>query len=187
MIVGIIGTAGRGDDYAKLSYDLYQNCGKKILNLVKEFDVDGLVSGGAAWMDHLAVSIFLKSQIKLKLHFPTNFEFNPLGYVEKGGKLDSGSVANYYHNRFSQILGRNSLQDIAKALIRNAEFEVTQGFKERNTKVAEDADILIAATFGEGEKLKSGGTLDTWNKFAKLKPTNKKFHIDLHTNQLYPL
>jgi hypothetical protein len=39
------------------------------------------------------------------------------------------------------------------------------GFKARNSDVANEADALLAFTFGLGPVLKEGGTSDTWCKF----------------------
>jgi hypothetical protein len=186
MKIGIIGSAGRLDDEVKFTYEVYQRTAKQILDLCRELQATHIVSGGAAGIDHVAVSIFLKKCFPLMLHLPAEFDMLDIKF-DGYSRFDAGKILNYYHGIFSKKLGRNSLLDIKKAIDLGATIQVTSGLKERNTKVAEDVDILIAATFGEGEKLKSGGTLDTWNKFAKLKPTNKKFHIDLHTNQLYPL
>jgi hypothetical protein len=186
VTIGIIGTAGRAEDCSKLTNSLYQKTGKQIFKLIQEFGATKLVSGGAAGIDHLAVSIFLRYPCELTLHLPAKFDADLSNkYIEGPGKFNPGAVANYYHKRFSIILGRSSLLDISSAIYKGAVAQLTPGFKERNTKVAEDADILIAATFGDGKNLKPGGTLDTWNKFTNLKPTNKKFHIDLHTGLVY--
>lgn len=185
MKIGIIGSAGRLDDEAKLTYDVYQKTAKLILTLCKDLNATHMVSGGAACIDHIGVSIYLKNYFNLILHLPAEFDMLDVKFKNSSGRFDDGRTLNYYHSLFSRKLGRNSLLDIKKALAFGATVQVTPGFKNRNTKVAENSDILVAATFGNGKNLKPGGTLDTWNKFTKLKPTNKKFHIDLHTGLVY--
>ena len=101
--------------------------------------------------------------------------------------FDPANICNYYHKEFSKVIGRNSLCEMASAIESGAYYSVSKGFKERNTKVAEESDVLLAATFGDGPNLKRGGTFDTWEKFVKAKPHNQKFHLDLNTNQLYTL
>ena len=185
MKTGIIGSAGRLDDEAKLTYDVYQKTAKQVLTLCKDLGSTHMVSGGAACIDHIGVSIYLRDYFDLILHLPAYFDMVDVKFENGFDRFDDGRTLNYYHGAFSRKLGRNSLLDIKKALALGATAHVTPGFKNRNTKVAEDSDILIAATFGDGKNLKPGGTLDTWNKFTNLKPTNKKFHIDLHTGLVY--
>jgi hypothetical protein len=71
------------------------------------------------------------------------------------------------------------LAEINQAIRRGAEVKVTPGFKERNTQVAQDADVLIALTFGDGPSLKDGGTRDTMEKFLRRRH-GTSFHVDLH-------
>lgn len=164
-MIGIIGTAGR-DKTAPLSLVLWE----RMLEDARERVPKGewLVSGGAAWADHLAVRLFLEGHVsKLTLHLPAKFKGDK--YVGEFGT--AGGVSNYYHKRFSLVLRLNSLEEIKEARIRKGYTETAEnpmiGYAAmfaRNAKIAEDATELIAYTFGSGERPESSGTLDTWKR-----------------------
>lgn len=126
-----------------------------------------VVSGGAAWADHLAVALFLEgSAHELTLHLPAPF---------RNGKFDgpsssSASAANYYHERFSNVIGVDSLAQIDAVADMDpvhGSFEPAAygygGMFARNAKVA-TCERMLAFTFGPGSVPADGGTLDTWNK-----------------------
>ena len=136
-----------------------------------------LVSGGAAWADHLAVILFLEGHAKeLTLHLPAPFEKG----MFIGPERSSASTANYYHAKFSDIRGQDSLEQIEEAIQRGAKFTQeppTKGYSgmfARNRKVAQ-VDGLIAYTFGEGDVPANGGTKDTWD----ISPAEEKLHVPL--------
>jgi hypothetical protein len=56
---------------------------------------------------------------------------------------------------------------------------------ERNTKVAEEADIILAMTFGTGAYIKDGGTADTVRKYFAISGHNVGYHYDLNTLTLH--
>ena len=67
--VGIIGTAGRKEDGVRLTEGDYRYLVEYIGKAVKPNDV--LISGGAAWADHVAVQLFLDGKAGgLVLHLP---------------------------------------------------------------------------------------------------------------------
>lgn len=163
MKIGIIGTAGRDKSIpmrTALWVWMLKDCDRRVMA------GDTLVSGGAAWADHLAVALFLAERVEaLVLHLPSPFSNGR--FVGPSGS--AASAANYYHERFSQALGVDTRNDITLALAKGAEatYEPAQagyaGMFARNLKVAK-AKQLIAYTFGEGEEPADGGTKDTWNK-----------------------
>src|SRR5690606_36207825 len=72
-----------------------------------------VVSGGAAWADHLAVVMFLMGHAKkLTLHLPAPFCADGR-FVGPEGR-SSASVANYYHEKFSKIVGFDSMKQIVE-------------------------------------------------------------------------
>jgi len=84
ITIGIIGTAGRKEDGAKMSKELYGKMYRKadayISNLGLEPRDITLVSGGAAYSDHIAVSLYLDNKAdNLTLHLPCEFRFLPKG------------------------------------------------------------------------------------------------------------
>lgn len=161
----IIGTAGR-DKTKRMDLVLWQWMLQHALTTIPKGS--HLVSGGAAWADHLAVVLFIRGYATgLTLHLPAPFR----GGCFKGPSKSSASAANWYHQKFSEAVGVDSLADIDMAL-RVLQCEHTcepsqvgfGGMFARNAKVAADADILYAYTFGEGDVPAPGGTRDTWDQ-----------------------
>jgi DNA replication protein DnaC len=166
--IGIIGTAGRGKT-DPLTKETWEAMYGHALTLVKPTDY--LVSGGAAWADHIAVKLFLEGKVSnLSLHLPTMYKdgcFTP-GYNTAGG------TSNYYHNKFSEIVGFNSLVEIGIAIAKGAKvtYEKSNSLKslfDRNKKIAEEATQLIAYTFTPAP---NGGTKDTCDHFLKVSSSN---------------
>lgn len=179
---GIIGTAGR-DKTKPMTSGLYKwSLAHAYHNIPQGSHVK---SGGAAWMDHLAVSLFLFGHAgEITLHLPAPFVDGK--FVDSGFK-SAGGAANYYHKRFSEIIGRDTLGQIAE-LIKRAEAGDTRihityepaspgigGMFARNAKVAV-VDKMYAYTFGEGDQPADGGTLHTWNLCK-----GEKTHVSLPT------
>jgi hypothetical protein len=195
MKIAIIGTAGRKEDGNKLSAQLYHKMVEDAMFQIEslriqlfcapdEFKMD-LVSGGAAWADHIAVSLFLKEVANsLTLYFPCDWAEYKGVNIKDGGYLGlydnnnrSGSIANYYHWKFSKVVAPDSelpkwqtLHEIQKAIYKGAKFhEVPGGFHARNIFVGQ-VDVILAYTFGSGNVPKDGGTKHTWdNSSAQIK------------------
>lgn len=173
--VSIIGTAGRKEDGNKMSRGLYVEMYKKAIDILANFEliprVVHLVSGGAAWADHIAVSLYLGHfSNQLTLHLPALFCIVENKYVP----LEVADTANYYHKLFAQKMGRSTLEGITKAIEKGAKTTISDDFKARNLKVA-DCDLMIAFTWGEGDEPKQGGTHHTWTHSA----APVKIHVPL--------
>jgi hypothetical protein len=157
-------------------------------DLTDDYKPSRLVSGGAAFADHLAVNQYIYGGIPLlKLHLPTHFSILMDRFYQLIGVEDERScaeVSNFYHREFSKKCQLDSLDEIGRAIANNAEVVVSNGFKARNTKIAEDADILVAFTFGRGERLKPGGSADTMRKYLALGKT-QAIHVDLNDMSIY--
>ena len=173
MKTAIIGTAGR-DKSKTMDINLWNWMLSDASNRITESD--HLVSGGAAWADHLAVELYINGECSdLTLHLPAPFDngrfIGPYG--------SSASAANYYHERFSRVIGINTLHQIYRAICGGAnvtyepEHSGYSGMFNRNSKVSK-ADNMLAYTFGTGNVPADGGTLDTWNKC-----TGKRVHVTL--------
>lgn len=165
--IAIIGTAGR-DRTKPMSQALWDWMVRDVTGRVPQGA--HVVSGGAAWADHLAVELFLNGHAEaLTLHLPAPFEKRFLG-----PNHSSASAANYYHSIFSRTRGTNTLAQIERALDMGAEvtYEPARvgysGLLNRNTKVAK-ADQLIAYTFSVFHTPADGGTKDTWSKCSGLR------------------
>lgn len=197
----IVGTAGRKDDAERLSVNHFEAMYECAFQLLKQFEeseygVDQVVSGGAAWADHVAVRLFLEKKIeKLKLCFPCQFDASsvmfdptPLTANERQRGYSTGEIANNLHRKFSRKLGRSSLNEILLAVQQGAEVIFAKGFYARNAIVAK-SDIILAMTFGENEWMKDGGTAHTMqtylNRIRKLGCFDKSFHYDLNSGELY--
>lgn len=172
MEIAIIGTAGRDKTkpMTKALWDwMIQHA---IENTPQGFTA---VSGGAAWADHLAVKLFLLGHAgELVLHLPA-----PMENIRFIGQC--GRTANYYHERFSKIIGEDSLKQIWDVV---DEPKVTgtvqnlpgyQGMFARNKLIAQSPNLL-AYTFGSGDIPADGGTKNTWDQCK-----GTKYHISLPT------
>jgi hypothetical protein len=175
--LGIIGTAGRKDDKAKMSRALYEKMCEIATSIIRVESYTHMVSGGAAWADHVAVTLALRGVIacsQLTLHLPAYI--NDDGFEKTS---PDGNTANYYHGIFMENSGINGIKEINLVRDMGAEIKVnTKGFKSRNTDVARQSNGLLAFTFGSGNPLrlerfgnvsaeeaglKDGGTADTFN------------------------
>lgn len=191
MKIAIIGTAGRKSDATKLKKETFI----EMLAATKELDLGGknsLVSGGAAWADHLAVVAFVLGWCKsLHLFFPCEWDERLVQYKDFGvfdWKSNPGGTANYYHRKFSSVVAKaknDTLSQIQAAIERGATFSVGDGLMERNTQVAAAADMVVAFTYGPGARIADGGTRDTFVKFKKLKPDNRALHYSIAERRMY--
>jgi DNA helicase-2/ATP-dependent DNA helicase PcrA len=176
--LAIIGTAGRDKDKpmtAALWDSMILDAGKRVR------PTDTLVSGGAAWADHVAVKLFLSGAAKsLVLHLPAKIVDGKFMGAERNS---AGSAANYYHGLFKRITGVDGLREIETAIARGAQvtFEPDApgygAMYARNKKVAEGSDAVLAYTFGDGDVPTDGGTKNTWD-VAK---STDKVHVSLGT------
>lgn len=175
ITVSIIGTAGRYyEDRKGLTKELFQAMIEKADSIIKErWGLDPqkivLISGGAAWSDHVAVHMYLyKDYPKLRLHLPCIWDSKNLCYNEKQGK-----TANQYHHYFSKSIGVNTLEEIELAKKQGAELRVHNGFFSRNTYVAQ-TKYMIAFSWATDSTKITGGTKNTWNKCK-----GRRIHINL--------
>ena len=197
ITLAIVGTAGRKDDAAKLSRHHFEAMcvvAEGLLNQLEEnkYPISHLVSGGAAWADHVAVRLFLDKKVpNLRLFLPAAWEDGR--YKDNGITADPfknpGGTANYYHRKFQVATHINSLSEIHSAKAEGAELiPVEKGFYARNALVAK-SDCILAITYGNGNEVKDGGTADTVGKYLervrKGDIFDKSFHYDLTSGQVY--
>lgn len=183
---GIIGTACRRGEDVKLGKVGYLRAVHLIEDILGDFHGE-LVSGGAAFMDHVAVLLYLKNPEKysLTLHLPTNWDFSSASFaILESDKGNCGFTSNMYHEGFSRIMGFDSLVHIHDAISFGATVKVGKGFFDRNTAIAETSTNMISATFGRENILADGGTADTMRKFLR-KNSGNSHHIDLNTFRAY--
>lgn len=188
--IAVIGTAGRDKDpeiQRLMGYDLYVAMYRRAL---KEIDsmAEGrpveLVSGGAAWADHIAVSLLLNDEVAgLRLHLPAKWAGTRFSEDRKEGR-----TANYYHKRFAERMRadghpHSSLNDLAKAIkdprTTVIEYHDAPGssFHARNATVAAEAEWILAFTWGTGRVPADGGTKHTWEQSTL--PADRKRHVSL--------
>lgn len=191
MNIGIIGTAGRGANEHKLDTNIFDRM-VEVVSKVKTLESATLISGGAAWADHVAVVTFLLKRCKgLVIHMPCEWnaaksEFTDSG--ERDWRTNPGGTSNHYHRQFSRKLCTNaelSLNQIHLAIRQGANATAGAGFFERNTEIAKESDAIIAFTFGNGARIADGGTRDTFKKFKKLKPNAMAMHFNLTEMRMY--
>jgi plasmid maintenance system antidote protein VapI len=167
--LAIIGTAGRQEDAKKLTKNHWRKMVAAAKRVVELEEITDLVSGGAAWADHVAVHLARNWQIPAEIWLPA--------------KERDLQTAKYYHSKFSNVLGYDTWAEISSH--KNLCLNGFGGFKERNTEVAQRANVFIAMTFGEGKKVKDGGTLDTVNKMQKRGING--YHLDLNALKLWKI
>jgi hypothetical protein len=172
--ISIIGTAGRKADAPRMSWALWLAMVKRAQELLQTYPKPWhLQSGGAAWADHVAVSLFLSGTAdSLTLHLPASFNS---ASSEFEGSRDA-ETSNYYHRLFSRHSTgqRNTMEGITKAIKKGAAVTYSQGFFDRNNLVGK-CDVLIAFTFGSSNDPKDGGTAHTWHRSS----APIKIHIPL--------
>jgi len=182
--IAVIGTAGR-DTTRPMTRGLWLAMVQDFRGRVRADDT--LLSGGAAWADHLAVHAFLEGWCaRLELYLPAPLE--PVGggdatrHAFAGGPRTSGAAANHYHERFRQATGVDGRAQIASAIAAGAMVvaePVATGYRAmfaRNARIARGADAAIAYTWGEASHPAAGGTLDTWKQVH----SSHKIHVSLH-------
>lgn len=195
--IAIIGSAGRKTDAPKMNKALYERMVTTTHNVITvDFKLDPkdvtLISGGAAWSDAVAVSLFIRGGYGgLQLYVPCDFTSKNVYFDngERGSyawKTNAGQTLNYYYKSFSAKMGRNMLLDIRKAITMgavlclpstDAKRKSDSALHERNIAVAESAHRVIAYTWGPSEEqLADGGTKHT---FEQCKGIRK--HVPLHT------
>jgi hypothetical protein len=197
ITLAIVGTAGRKDDERKVSLPLYKSMCIVAQSLIKQlnesnYPITHLVSGGAAWADHVAVSLFNEEKIpNLRLFLPCDFDNNKFLDDSSGVRGFSlpGETLNFYHSNFYRKTNINSLSDIQIAKHKGAELHKCRGgFHGRNSMVAK-SDFILAMTFGDGNMVKEGGTADTIRKYLKRVGDdgsfNKAFHYNLNDGKIY--
>jgi len=177
-IVGVIGTAGREPSTIPRLKLLYPKMVQTVLGMTTPDDV--LQSGGAAWADHVAVSIFKiwsrqGLDAKINLFLPCDFDFTGCYFTGVGAQAETARIANYYHRIFSKAMGSDTLLGLAEVLrMPGCEWYVGEGFKPRNLDVGK-CDLLIAQTFAVGSYPADGGTEHCWRNSKAL----QKIHVSL--------
>jgi len=181
MRIAIVGTAGRKEDGPKLSKELYfkmvNDAWSLLIDLQEEhirdkpsgyeYNLD-LVSGGAAWSDHCAISLYLMDQVadSLTLYFPCKWDQKDRVFFldnEPKSYHSPSSTANYYHKLFSEKMGRSSLDGIQRAIDKGAVYhEIQGGFLARNLLVGK-VDALLCYGFSPGDRPTTSGSSHCWN------------------------
>lgn len=160
--ISIIGSAGR-DKNKEIDFDQSLSFVEKYIinNICSDWNNITLVSGGAAYIDHIAVKLFLKYKCKLLLHLPCQFENKK--YHDTGSYSNPGKTANLHHKVFSEKVGYNTLKEIEDAINSGCEIKIHNGFFARNKYVAQ-SKYIIALTFNDADvPLFKSGTAHTWN------------------------
>ena len=177
----VIGSAGRKDDARKMNQDLYRwmytDARSRIEKYLKagQYDRLHLHCGGAAWVDHICVSCFKAGMTDyMTFHMPAPFIAQHGRFSDNG---PVGATANRYHERFSRVLGQNTLTSIAHTLLHpHVEMQVYNGFFPRNIGLGKAVYYMLAYTWGTGKTPRSrSGTAYTWEH----SPAPAKLHVPL--------
>jgi hypothetical protein len=162
--LAIIGTAGRQGDAENLTKHHWFKMIGAALKVIQLENITALISGGAAWADHVAVHLHLTRNYPVQIIIPRNDE--------------DINTSLRYHEVFSRVLGGRTWAEVGKCEPRSH-----GRFKDRNTLVAAGCDVYLAMTFGKGREVKDGGTLDTVTKMDGHGVPG--YHLDLNTFKLF--
>ena len=175
--LSVIGTAGRNNQ-DKLSIGLYYSMVEKCKDIIQNhFGLNPknivLVSGGAAWADHVVVDLFLSQYVtSALLYLPCKWDSEKKQYQN----CKTGTTANHWHKKFSAITNKNSLEEIDDAIKKGLKMNIEHhGFLARNTLVAKSEYMIAFSWSGTNEPEYGSGTADTWAKSN----TGNKIHISL--------
>lgn len=199
LTLGIIGTAGRGPDAAKLTVTHWNVMCAVAQTVAKLTGTDRLVSGGAAYGDHAAVRLYLKGIVpNLTLHLPA--VMHPKHFWTQ---TKAGEISNLYHDAFTRKIGGwPTYLDIVEAKAKGATVteqtaDGLRGFFIRNALIAKEADMMLAFTFSPAgqSQLKDSGTKDTMDTFLKRRGRREEgpladlraYHYNLTDSVLYCL
>ena len=170
LFISIIGSACRNGTHNKIRSNLYYNLCNKAIQKINEINNKNnkkiiVVSGGAAFCDHIAITLYLYNYInELILYLPSSWNNN------KYSDTKCGNISNYYHNLFSEKVGFNSLEQIQQSINKGAHIYNYNNFYLRNKQIALSSYIIA---FG-WDKNPTGGTLQTLNL-----STNNKIYITI--------
>lgn len=200
--LAIIGTAGRKEDQGILTGEHYDRMVDGAVKLIGHLNLDPreikLYSGGAAWADHIAVTLVKRGGIaaeNLTLFIPTNLEYYGYEAADQTNvnQKRTADTCNYYHKMFSSRVGINSIQELNDVRKQGAMLDNSAtGFHARNAMVArslEDDGHVLAFTTGlanypqadwtirsfergveaDAAGLKDGGTAHCWNLVKSFK------------------
>lgn len=205
--LAIIGTAGRADDGKRLAADPERYL-TRMLDAAREVSkltgATELISGGAAWADHIAVLLFLEDpeHYSLELELPAKLIQADAGvrvFDDKGThdfKSNPGAVSNHYHKAFTKAVAKvrpgfssfahfGDIEDVHVGLAAEVRLNIGTGFLERNLVVAAKAHHCLAMTFGNGKQLKDGGTAHTMSNFLAKRGHGAAYHLDLNMLKLW--
>lgn len=195
MKLGIVGTAFRGKDTeydSILTKDLYLNkIYPKAVEVVKELDIDTVVSGGAAGIDHLAPLIYNHIVENIEIYYPTKFNDTT--------SLIAKTLLKYHYN-FSSICWNSPYESLAllsnlydrytnkiytiyndKTIVFNEEPLSTkyEGFFSRNKKIANNSDYLLVFSYFDNGNCLTNGTASTITEFLKANTEDKVIKVDI--------
>lgn len=146
-----------------------------------EWDGVRLVSGGAAWSDHVAVHCHQRHSAETSL-----IVWAPCGLTSLGRFADTrvrsrsnpGGLANRLHESFARLTGIDSFNDLRK--VHSCVDSSQAGFHARNGAIARSCDYMIAFSWATGDAPDTGGTLDVWTR-CPLEAGTRKIHVPMDT------
>ena len=199
MKIAIIGTAGRRGDADRITLSTWSamltDARRQIeaaqrRAMVEPLDLT-LVSGGAPYADHLAVTLWRECPAwRLELYLPA-----PLGPSGFDTSTKAGARTAELHALFRDRLSVDGVKDLQAAAAEGAWLHDAPGFAARNQAIADRANVVLAYTFGPGTEvvtattrepeyheaaaagLKPGGTAQTWDMAQH---AAEKIHVPLH-------
>lgn len=185
--VAIVGFSGRSgvpstDLLTKSLFDAMVASAKLIIKESFGHSLDSvcLVSGGAAWADHVAVSLALSvdgNARHLRLYMPGLFD------AQTGLIVNSACAhtANTLHQRFAEQTSIPSLANLTEAHLYGADIRSgCHGFLARNRQIAADADYMIAFSWSDTPEPTDGGTGHVWRAAKQRIDLARMVHVRMN-------
>jgi hypothetical protein len=198
--VGIIGAGGRKEDGDGMTVKMLEKMCELVPLVLRhhfqlvDFTNLELASSGGPFASHVAPRHWLSDTLvseadvgvadrivwrAFHLYLPAPFVNGKYDDTNKDAATRvAAGVYNQLHAQFSQQLGKDTLVDVATAVLLEAEVHIHAGFLARDERLAEACDILVAFTWGDSgsePKAGSGGAArQTWDYCR-----GKKLHIRL--------
>jgi hypothetical protein len=200
--IAVVGTSGRQEAGARLVAADFSAMVERVSRSVRPTDV--LISGGAAWADHVAVQLFLDGKVGgLVLHLPGELMMKevpgetPRMQFDNGGFMTSGSTANLYHDQFATALGLqpgDTIAQLQQAIDKGAVVTFGNGasptrsndteissFIARNRWIAQDATrAMVTLSFDPTPNgPNDGGSGHAVREHKRWNPGAKQLHLDI--------
>lgn len=149
IVISIAGSMTRNDNNMKIiTRDKFEMMCQVVENIIDGNNLQWhniiLQSGGGGFIDHIAVVLGLKYKCKVRLFLAAKLKSR--AYEDTNNKSwagNPGRIANYYHLKFSEIMGYNTMYQIEQLRKQGATLDCTNTkLRHRSYQLAK-CDMII--------------------------------------------